>query len=519
MKRTLTSIAVATVLAAASSAASAVSLNPHGLGQVLIYPYYTVNSDNLTLITVVNFSDSVKALKLRMRESYNGRELLDYNLYLAEHDVWTGFIIATPEDHLGDGRLEAGGASLATRDQSCTHPALVDADADPQAGIGVLLDGTRYQLARPFTYIDDGELNLNNSDGGPQGIERTREGMLEIIELGSLSGTSAAAARHGSDGVPANCGYLIDSWSGLTNTRWDVDPEIEFEPPSGGLFGGASIINVQRGTLMTYSADAISGFSATILNSDAGNPQPNLASANSANMPVIDGQQAAVRAYMFSGDQRITSHFHSSQRIDAVSAVLAQSWLLNEYNLETDTESQTEWVVSFPTRQYYVDSSLAGSQVVPPFAKLFDEQGACVSLPGTIHDRESDTLIGVPGTLGPYSLCNQVQALTFSPAGYSGPSRILGADYRVEIETGALFDSGYMRLALGNTPHLGRPSLEGHRMVGLPVSGFSAQTVTNATLVDAQGTNVLSNYGGLFRHRGPQECQTMVDGGATQACE
>ena len=48
--------------------ANAVNLNPRGLGQVLIYPYYTVNGGQNTLLSLVNTTAHAKALKLHFRE-------------------------------------------------------------------------------------------------------------------------------------------------------------------------------------------------------------------------------------------------------------------------------------------------------------------------------------------------------------------------------------------------------------------------------------------------------------------
>src|SRR5690349_20456372 len=42
----------------------AVSLSPRGTGQVLIYPYYTVNGGQNTLLSLINNSGRAKALKL-----------------------------------------------------------------------------------------------------------------------------------------------------------------------------------------------------------------------------------------------------------------------------------------------------------------------------------------------------------------------------------------------------------------------------------------------------------------------
>ena len=78
----------------AAGAAQAVNLNPDGLGQVLIYPYYTTRSDSAghafnSLLSVVNTTASAKAVKVRILEGKNSAEVLDFNLYLSPHDVWT----------------------------------------------------------------------------------------------------------------------------------------------------------------------------------------------------------------------------------------------------------------------------------------------------------------------------------------------------------------------------------------------------------------------------------------------
>src|SRR5204863_9456876 len=100
-----------------TATADAVSVNPNGLGQVLIYPYYTVNADAAgnaynSLLSVVNTDSSAKAVKVRFLEGRNSREVLDFNLFLSKHDVWTAAILPS----------SSGGALVGTLDKSCTLP-------------------------------------------------------------------------------------------------------------------------------------------------------------------------------------------------------------------------------------------------------------------------------------------------------------------------------------------------------------------------------------------------------------
>src|SRR5437868_14216437 len=110
----------------ATGAAQAVNVNPDGLGQALIYPYYTTRADAAgntynSLLSVVNSTSSAKAVKVRFLEGKNSREVLDFNLYLSPRDVWVAGILPA-------GVAAGGGAGVFTPDKSCTTPT-VSADA------------------------------------------------------------------------------------------------------------------------------------------------------------------------------------------------------------------------------------------------------------------------------------------------------------------------------------------------------------------------------------------------------
>ena len=126
MKRnSLTTAVVAGIAGVAGFAglANAVDLNPDGLGQVLIYPYYTVNKSQDTLFSVVNTTDIGKAVKVRFLEGYNSREVLDFNLFLSPHDVWTARVSQTDDiENGGGGATDDAGhwAAPSPRSTSCS---------------------------------------------------------------------------------------------------------------------------------------------------------------------------------------------------------------------------------------------------------------------------------------------------------------------------------------------------------------------------------------------------------------
>ena len=144
--------AAALVLLLFVQSVSAVSLSPSGIGQVLVYPYYTVNKGQDTLISVVNASGISKAVQVRFLEGYNGRDTLSFVLYLSPHDVWTAAISQVADD---------GGAMLKTSDASCTDPqipaagvALRSADSfhpDDLAALNTKLDRMDRAADQPWT--------------------------------------------------------------------------------------------------------------------------------------------------------------------------------------------------------------------------------------------------------------------------------------------------------------------------------------------------------------------------------
>jgi hypothetical protein len=237
MKRTSLTTAVIAGLAGVAGIANmagAVNLSTDGTGSVLIYPYYTVNKNNSTLLSVVNTTSEGKAIKVRFLEAYNSREVLDFNLYMSPFDVWTAEV-----DKVG------AGAGIATADNSCTVPAIT---------------GTV-----PFVnYAYAGA----NSDTGPSGLSRTLEGYVEMIEMGTVNNTTAVwkgggalnAITH-SRGVPASCAVVQAAWGYAAGSSfWVTNSAVDIGAPDGGLFGSGTIVNVGQGTVEGYNADALEGF-------------------------------------------------------------------------------------------------------------------------------------------------------------------------------------------------------------------------------------------------------------------
>ena len=543
-RKNLTAAVLAGLAGAAGIAgtAQAVNMNPDGLGQVLVYPYYTTNDGNQTILSVVNTTDQAKAVKVRFLEGFNSREVLDFNLYMSHHDVWTA-VLADGGD-LGFPSA-VGLPHLWTNDSSCTVPYLYG----DQGGLQALLD-----LAYTIS-----------PDGGPTGIARAAEGHFEMIEMGTLTGAAAVAATHGANGMPADCDALVERWTEYTNADngiWfdeaqdDGQASTETSRNSGGMFGGAAVVNADHGTMYSYNARAIQGFDKTDdgLHYIPGTIHPSL----------DDGDQETAIVF-FGVPQNTATMLSYNNSIEAVSAVFMHENIMNEFTTEDDIGAATEWIVTFPTKNFYVDelrlsevdtgvwipdSSDAGcGGWVPgedfpdesgpgphdndgwehcsyvfvvddqfarsPFTTLYGDEGACELFDIMIWDREEFTFVptdpggsrppvvspSIPGGCDPSietcsvltnQICYEVNVLRFGDDEIFGTPDLGGQSLLLEIDTDIADGWGMLNFSV-DPRHVDYAGL-----VGLPVTGFAAYEFEN-DFVD--GDDVKAFYGGLFDHK------------------
>jgi hypothetical protein len=302
------------------------------------------------------------------------------------------------------------------------------------------------------------------------------------------------------NGVPPGCATVND-----TQAAKDA------LPLSGGLFGGISLVNVNAGTDYSTEAVALDNFYTIGSNyNPAGVVTPDLTQAT----PPTSQVPANNNIY--------TSNWSAGP--DPVSAVLMHDNVLNEFVLDTATRSGTDWVVTFPTKRYYVNVGTGNAPKL--FQRNFNATaGSCDDVTLNIYDREENTTTN-PGTFSPppptntTSICWEANVLTFN----TNSQNVLGSANGVAINS-TTFQNGWARLGFpvaAAIPPASAPNALVHTLgnaatsitaingattsgntvtyFGLPVVGFMVQSFTNNTL-NVGGVNVLSNYGGDFRHR------------------
>ncbi len=538
MKRnTLTTAVLAglTGMAGMVSVSNAVNVNPDGLGQVLLLPYYTARGGNDTLISIVNTTDRGKAVKIRILEALNSREVLDFNIYMSEWDVWTAAITEGSN----------GGGKIVTADSTCTSPNIFD----PAMGRGEL----------PFVNFGYGV--APNADGGPSGLERTLSGHIEFIEMGTFLETPISTPAAGSPGLvpwnakhvgepprPRNCQFFETQWllpDGIWaggNTSFGFELVGAAPETTGGLFSSASIINVAEGTMFSYNATALDAFWQNNAGSHT-NPASVLPSLASGLNP---------ESNVFVNGVVVTHSWPAS--ILAVNATVTFDQLMNEYSANADVGARTEWVLTFPTKRFHTDAAPGGVGIPPnepiaPFSNTWHVTStgalnlACEAMSFRVWDREEQSPSGPTGVVIPspppptpapdtFDLCRETNVVRFAAGGTTLPAATEitreplreGAFARLSYTNFGLpsgFRDGWVRFDLANIPagasvasgasddirndglRLSPPAANGDQLRGLPVIGFAATTITNGTLPG--GT--LSNYGGSFNHRGSRRIQ------------
>ena len=481
-----------------STHAEAVYLSPQGHGQVLVYPYYTVNGSQDTLFTLVNLSSEAKAVKVRFLEGNNSRDVLDVNVYLAAGDVWAATVTADGE-----------GARLITMDPSCTVPEISTTASHSTAFSTQAFDGT----------------GTIGGDGGPTGANRVREGHVEVLEMGVVTGLSAAALSPArlvgeepygdwQGGAPTDCARLRAAW--LNDGYWVQDPTVDLMAPTGGLTGNAAIVNVGRGTVQAYVADALDEFHLPEAGREHTAPAeltPNIASGTS------------LEAMTWPSNHPYTATFARS--VDAVTAVFMSRAIYNDFWTTNVLGAESEWVVTYPTKRFYTDSRYVDGTAQAPFENLFAAPGQSCAAPFAFGEydynvaRHTNTReMGLPYLASEPRLCFATQVVTFQqgettdPLDHTpdAPSDVL-ASMLVAVNLPSTFENGWAGLFFGQGMDRLTAS-DGSILLGQPVTGFLAAQFINGSV-----NGSLANYTVALRHRTSSYCRRESDQGSVELCQ
>ena len=540
MKKNILSLAVAASAAGAASLASAqMYVNPEGTGEALLFPFYSAQNGNDTLISIANTTSQTKAVKVRIIEGQESQEVLDFNLYMSPQDHYSFAITAT----------EDGGAALRTADTSCTVPAITG-DV-------------------PFTDISLLSVAVGDTPAQEEGdaISRTQVGYIEVIEMGQVIRTDLTEAIIHVDGEPTGCEQIVAAWSVIDDEEgaWYTDANagqvgVDGGNPSvgttgmgldwdgGGLYGVATVINVAEGTAFGYDAVAIENLvdddnplnTGAILHYAPGDTRPDFSDvAISDTSAVAIGGTQTTYTNPTAGDIDYIAHH-------TVSSVFMTDSITNDYVVDPAINGLTDWVVTMPTKSHY-ESVVAGWLAPFSFGYTGGESGTAFEYPNdcqpftfTAYDREEGTLEPPPipdadpsndaPQFSPYIrpeveetetpdgvdpvICNEVSIVHFGATSATNSSE---SDEDPEVDrmmtnvSGLLSDddqefvAGWAVMDLSGN-NLNNPVdtnrwlpgtvASGEPLRGLPVTGFAVVEYTNGTMGGVQ-----SNYQSSWEHK------------------
>jgi hypothetical protein len=535
MKKNILSLAVAASAAGMTSLATAqMYVNPEGTGEALVFPFYSAQNGNDTYISVVNTTSQTKAVKIRIIESQESEEVLDFNLYMSPQDHFSFAVTA-----------DGDGAKMVTNDTSCTVPTIAGGE---QAFTDLLLVEDTQEMG--------------------DAASREQVGYIEVIEMGQLIRTDFTEAIIHVDGSPVNCDYVVNAWSVVDDEEgaWYADANAEdvgvnlgsnsvgttgfsADWSGGGLYGTATVINVAEGTAFGYDAVAIENLvdddnadnTGSILHYAPGDTRPDFtdtAITTTATVSINGAQRTYTNPDLLTN--AVAHH--------TVSAVLMSDSISNDYVVDPAIAALTDWVVTMPTKSHYESVTFGW---LAPFTFSYEggESGTAADYPNdcqpfslTVYDREEGTLEppaipdADPSNDGPQFspfvrpevvegvtpdgvdpvLCSETTVVHFGGASATNTSE---ADEDAEVirtltnvnsllsDEDQAFVAGWAVMDLSGTA-LNNPidtdrllpgtvaGEDDDQLRGLPVTGFAVVEYTNGTLGSA-----IANYQSSWEHK------------------
>jgi hypothetical protein len=514
-KKTLP-LAVGAALTATLANAQTAYINDQGLGEIHVLPFYSAENGNATNVAIANTTAMGKAVKVRIIEGQNSKEVLDFNLYMSPEDHFSFAIVATAD----------GGGSLVTNDASCTVPRLTSGEAVP-------FRNTLYMTDKA---ADDPETDKDESYDNTS-VTRTAVGYVEIIEMGQLDGAVAdwdqdadtkasispmlAAITHGADGIPANCDLPVAAWSTAadgTDGAWLADVIADevadtFMSPSwvgGGLYAYAAVVNAADAAAIGIESDAIDD--AVEADSDRGgyalHYEPGDTRPDFTDEYLVEKSTIAIDGANANYDFSLTAY----PETDMVSSLFMKSTVYNDYVTDEAILGDTDWVLTFPTKTFHISRAVVAER--EPFTVAWDGKKACEYAAVDAWDREEQQIAPPdqsgdpdfspappPDIIETYDLplCYEVTVVQFGDesAVVTDSLAVDGSPYLPGVD-------GWVAMSMEKAPLTAdsKTVITNSRTLddisGLPVTGFAVQTYGNDNL---NGSGAVGNYAMAIEHK------------------
>jgi len=162
---------------------AAMRISPTGEGEVLLVPYYSAIEGDVTLITINNPTDYVKAVGISVREGLAGREGLGWATYIAPGSAFTFGI-----------KRDGSGVAIKPTNDTCTVPQF----------------HSWWISMRSMLWDGSAEAHYEGTSDSFSGEEREQAGSVEVIEMEHWHPSESVKGRAA---VERNCESLVQAWS------------------------------------------------------------------------------------------------------------------------------------------------------------------------------------------------------------------------------------------------------------------------------------------------------------------
>lgn len=401
----------------------AVNLSTSNIGEVIVAPYYTTRGGWLTAISLTNVGDDPIAVKVRFLEGLNNRDAMNFTVALAGHDVFTGVLQEA---------TDSSGPVFVARDQqddqgrvTCTIPRSISDGQSMPLSIE--------SFSPPLSENDDG----GPSGEYAPSIDRLREGHIQMIVMGYAQGGDAgigggSASTIGNAIESFNCSVVDQAFiDGEPNTvdRPIVHTARQFGEPVSVLQGNVTLLNPSRGMEVPEPVIAWANFynrdaepdteiitpddnvNCASTAGDAGRWEPGGAGAGYCrNLITAQDTLANLEPTLNSGfpaiahwwDDETNSPVYAEpttrtsyplipapahtavvpgpiqrpRSVDAISLTIQQYSLTNTWSSNASLGVTTDWIITMPTRGFYVDGGSGTGNLGPGDYSGFSRIGA-----------------------------------------------------------------------------------------------------------------------------------------------